>query len=70
MQNHHATIEKNNKVCHQRCAIIDFNFFDLLTSIILMGPSGASRAIFVSLAGALRSVVAVGFDDARRGQYY
>ena len=22
----HATIEKNDKVCHQRCEIIDFNF--------------------------------------------
>ncbi len=29
------------------------------------GPRGASLAIFVSLAGASRSVVAVGFDDAR-----
>ncbi len=35
MQKHHATIEKNNKVCHQRCDIIDF-FFDLSISIILI----------------------------------
>jgi hypothetical protein len=38
--------------------------------VVIMGPRDASLAIFVSLAGTPRSVVAVGFDDARRGQYY
>jgi hypothetical protein len=31
----------------------------------IVGPRGASLAIFVSLAGTSRSIVAVGFDDAR-----
>ncbi len=43
-------------------------FMSLSTN--LMGPRGASLAIFVSLAGAPQSIVVVGFDDAGRGQYY
>ncbi len=45
-------------------------FVLVLVQIDLMGPRGASLAIFVSLADAPRSVVAVGFDNAQQGQYY
>ncbi len=60
----------NKKVATKIRKTCEKTYFTPSSPIKLMGPRGASLAIFVSLAGAPRSVVAVGFDDAWQGQYY